>query len=352
MKNLKTPLAAILIAGLLMHIAPMAFSSQPYETLEGPTEDVEALVFNPEGTKLYAGGWDRKIYVYSWPEMELLNEFEAHHSAIFEIQFSKDGEYFMTASNDNNARLWETGEQEHINTFTEHDEPVKSAAISPENRFVITISEDQTMNVFDREEDFDLIETLDLEGEEGNTVTFEPTRGLIVKGTSGNVAKMVQPGTFSTAREFVHEGGVNDAYFIEDGTRIITGSDDQTAKVWDPVEGEEVSTLSGHTWRILSVHLDEEGEYAVTSSNDGSARLWDANTGDELNTFELDRQSVVRSAVLSPDLEYVISSAQIRQPDHSGIKIWESGIELEGEEEEEENGEEQEEGEATEEEEQ
>ena len=311
--------------------------AEPYKTLEGPESDVETVVFTPDGDYLYAAGWDNEIFVYSWPDGELVNQFRAHHSAIYEIQFSKDGNYFMTSSNDNTARLWETGNEEHLHTFSDHSEPVKSAAISPENQYIITASEDGSIKVYDRDEDFEKLTSLDLEGEEGNSVTFEPNRGMIVKATTGNIAKMVQPGNFNTVREFTHDDGVNDVHFIKDGTKIITGSDDQKAKIWDPVDDELLTTLEGHTWRVLSVHLDEDGEYAVTASNDGSARLWDAESGEELEIFELDRRTVVRSATLSPDKKHVISSAQIREPGQYGIIVWDSGISFE--EENEENGE-------------
>ena len=47
-----------------------------------------------------------------------------------------------------------------------------------------------------------------------------------------------------------HTGGVYSASFSPDGTRIVTGSEDRTAKVWDAQTGAEVLTLKGHTSRV------------------------------------------------------------------------------------------------------
>ena len=35
--------------------------------------------------------------------------------------------------------------------------------------------------------------------------------------------------------------------FSQDGRRIVTGSADHTAKVWDAASGKELLTLKGHT---------------------------------------------------------------------------------------------------------
>ena len=38
--------------------------------------------------------------------------------------------------------------------------------------------------------------------------------------------------------------------FSPDGQRIVTGSGDQTAKVWDAASGKELLTLKGHSGAI------------------------------------------------------------------------------------------------------
>ena len=48
-----------------------------------------------------------------------------------------------------------------------------------------------------------------------------------------------------------HTGVVDSASFSPDGSRIVTGSVDKTAKVWDAKTGAEVLTLKGHTEHVL-----------------------------------------------------------------------------------------------------
>jgi WD40 repeat protein len=71
------------------------------------------------------------------------------------------------------------------------------------------------------------------------------------------------------------------------GGRVATGSDDDTARVWDADTGACVRTLHGHTGRVLAVCALGGGRVA-TGSRDKTARVWDADTGTCLATFPHD----------------------------------------------------------------
>ena len=47
-----------------------------------------------------------------------------------------------------------------------------------------------------------------------------------------------------------HAGEVRSVAFSPDGTRIVTGSDDRTAKVWDARTGTPLLDLKGHTLAV------------------------------------------------------------------------------------------------------
>ena len=54
--------------------------------------------------------------------------------------------------------------------------------------------------------------------------------------------------------------------FSPDGKRIVTGSGDQTVKVWDADTGQEVLTLKGHTAQVTSVAFSPDGKRIVSGS--------------------------------------------------------------------------------------
>ena len=79
-----------------------------------------------------------------------------------------------------------------------------------------------------------------------------------------------------------HTGPVTSVSFSPDGTRIVTGSGDKTAKVWDARTGTALLELKGHTGAVTSVSFSPDGTRIVTGSEDGTAKVWDARTGTPL----------------------------------------------------------------------
>jgi WD40 repeat protein len=69
----------------------------------------------------------------------------------------------------------------------------------------------------------------------------------------------------------------------------LTGSRDQTARLWDVATGAELATLTGHTDYVNAVALGEAGgrPIALTASRDQTVRIWDAITGALLDLVEV-----------------------------------------------------------------
>ena len=76
-----------------------------------------------------------------------------------------------------------------------------------------------------------------------------------------------------------------------DGKRLATGSEDQTAKVWDAASGQELLTLKGHSARCYERGL-EPGRKRLARELDDTAKVWDAASGQELLTLSGHERSV------------------------------------------------------------
>jgi WD40 repeat protein len=85
-----------------------------------------------------------------------------------------------------------------------------------------------------------------------------------------------------------------------DGQRVIVGSDDVLARVFDVKTGKLLTTLRGHTSSLWGAALLPNGTQALTGSGDGSLRVWDVASGRQVRAFENVPQGV-QSLDLSPD---------------------------------------------------
>lgn len=74
--------------------------------------------------------------------------------------------------------------------------------------------------------------------------------------------------------------------FSPDGTHLISGSYDKTAKLWDVATGTLLHTFEGHSNDIDAVGFSSDGGQVATGSKDESVRIWDRDTGRLLKKFE------------------------------------------------------------------
>ena len=59
--------------------------------------------------------------------------------------------------------------------------------------------------------------------------------------------------------------------------QLISVSDDQSIRIWDPQQGTLTHTLKDHTGPIH--HLDDIGNGHMLSYGDGTIRIWSAENG-------------------------------------------------------------------------
>ncbi|MCI0683235.1 MAG: WD40 repeat domain-containing protein [Gemmataceae bacterium] len=106
---------------------------------------------------------------------------------------------------------------------------------------------------------------------------------------SARVAGTVNEGPIGPVGELKklegHTDEVKSVAFSFDGRYAISGSVDQTARIWDLATGKEDKVLRGHTKQIWAVAFHPNGRQVFTASWDATARLWDAKTGNEARRF-------------------------------------------------------------------
>eukprot|EP00301_Raphidiophrys_heterophryoidea_P027049 c9459_g1_i2.p1 GENE.c9459_g1_i2~~c9459_g1_i2.p1 ORF type:complete len:1010 (+),score=360.62 c9459_g1_i2:270-3032(+) len=118
-----------------------------------------------------------------------------------------------------------------------------------------------------------------------------------------------------------HSHYVVDAAFSEDGSRIVSGSKDNTAKVWDVQTGDEVSYLKGHSDGVARAVFTSDGGYVVTASADHTVRIWDSSLGTELVCLQGHSAGVNWVAVASD------SSLLVSAGSDSKLVVWDlSGL--------------------------
>ncbi len=104
---------------------------------------------------------------------------------------------------------------------------------------------------------------------------------------------------------FPHDDWVWAVAFSPDGTKLLTGSKDQTAQLWDARTGHPIGGPLRHDQPVWAVAFSPDGTKLLTGSGDqagttGAARVWDVATGQPLSP-SAPHPTTVESVAFSPD---------------------------------------------------
>ncbi|MFI5458011.1 MAG: DUF4062 domain-containing protein [Isosphaerales bacterium] len=159
------------------------------------------------------------------------------------------------------------------------------------------------------------------------SVAFDREGRRIVSGSRDNTVRVWDA---ASGAELAclrgHDDWVNTMAFDREGRRIVSGSEDDTVRVWDASSGAELACLRGHDGWVMSVAFDREGRRIVSGGGefDKTVRVWDADSGAELACLR-GHDDEVSSVAFDREGRRIVSGS-----DDNTVRVWDaaSGAEL------------------------
>ncbi|XP_052776990.1 eukaryotic translation initiation factor 3 subunit I-like [Mya arenaria] len=94
-----------------------------------------------------------------------------------------------------------------------------------------------------------------------------------------------------------HERSITQIKYSREGDLIFSASKDNQPNVWYSLNGERLGTFQGHNGAVWCIDVNWDTTRFLTGSADNTCKLWDCETGKNLNT--LDVKNAVRSCGFS-----------------------------------------------------
>ncbi len=150
-----------------------------------------------------------------------------------------------------------------------------------------------------------------------NSVAINPDGKTLVSGSYDNTIKIwdLQTGELKSTLSG-HSGAVFSVAISPDGKTLVSGSADKTIKIWNLQIGELKSTLPGHFDSVHSVAISPDGKTLVSENADKTIKIWNLQTG-ELKSTLSGHSGAVFSVAISPDGKTLVNGS-----DDKTIKIW------------------------------
>ncbi|ETN99965.1 hypothetical protein RFI_37493, partial [Reticulomyxa filosa] len=101
--------------------------------------------------------------------------------------------------------------------------------------------------------------------------------------------------------------GVNSVQFSPDGTKIVSGSSDNTIRLWDIFSGKVLCELK-HSYSVAWVQFSSDGSKIISAPRDTTIELWDISSRKLIRSFNGHKDDV-NSVHFSPDNSKIVSSS-------------------------------------------
>ena len=128
-------------------------SGQDLEVLREVVKATKKIESLPDKEKSQVESKIKKVLYRGLTQTYERNRLQGHQSWVYNAQFSPDGQYIVTASDDKTAKIWHSS-GELVATLSGHQGDVRNAQFSPDGQSIVTASWDNTAKVWNLGIDF------------------------------------------------------------------------------------------------------------------------------------------------------------------------------------------------------
>lgn len=108
------------------------------------------------------------------------------------------------------------------------------------------------------------------------------------------------------------------------GTLIVSGSTENTLRLWDPRSCNRIMKLKGHTENIKALVVSQDGQTVISGSSDGTIKEWSIGQQRCIQTIHVHTEGVWAllmtdsfSHVISGSRDMKIFITELRNPSNS-----------------------------------
>ena len=256
--------------------------------LTQPASAPPTLAVSPDKKLLAIPEADGKIKLLDLATGQIAKELAGHVGAVNSAKFGANGAKLISGGADGTVRVWDVATGQLVVTLFSGAAPVQHVALNAAGTLAAAGHANGQASTFKLDaavprpfpSDNGAPATVSALSRDGKQLATdgvaEGKPAILVRDiASGNLIKALVG----------HEGAVTALSFSADGTRLVSGSADKTARVWQIGEGKEIAKFAAHTNTVTAVAYTNDGNQVISGSADNSLKLWQVADAKELANF-------------------------------------------------------------------
>ncbi len=189
--------------------------------------------------------------------------------------FSKDSKILVTASFDGIVRVWDTEEETELKTFKGHSARIDGIAYLNNRKQILSVG-DTTLRVWspDSETEIKIVSF----NEPPFRIVVTPDESKAVLGFNNGNIRVIDTNSWLEVKSFRCNNSIQEITISPDGAYLacFSGKD---IEIWDLKKGKRKSILEGHEKPGYGLGFSPDGNFLISGSNDQTFKIWKLGTG-------------------------------------------------------------------------
>ncbi|MEM8504791.1 MAG: WD40 repeat domain-containing protein [Cyanobacteria bacterium P01_D01_bin.1] len=294
----------------------------------GHTGPVRAVSFHPENRFFATSGSDRSVKTWDLAGQSRVRVIPQESEAL-SMQFSPDGRWLATGSLKGVVQIWNWRTGEAVHTLTGHTSLITSLTFTPDSRALISGSGDSTLKMWDVKtgENKASIRT----GQFIQSVVLDPrnpqriaSAGLDKKIEIWNLQNQRLERTIDQAQTPIYamdwRPNSQQVAFSPNSSISSEQTDAQrnTIVLFDSARNRQNASLRGHADYVSFLKFSPSGDTLLSGSWDESIKLWDVRTGNLTRSFIENEKRILSGDFSRNGKAFIVGSGD------GSIKIYQS----------------------------
>lgn len=242
-----------------------------------PGAPVTDLAFHPLATPpaeneakpiplLATAGTDGTVRLWNYVTGEPADVFHGSRVAVQSLAFRADGKQLVGGATDGAVSVWNLPEVKPVDAASGE---AANGEAAPAKDDSIVGSVDQPASVIALSVDGKRLATTGVSSERPAIIVFDLEARKVSHTLLG------------------HDGPIRSLAFSADGLRLVSGSADKSARIWDLGDSKfpELTRFNGHAGEVTAVAFNSNAQQVISGAADKTLKLWNAADAVEIKDF-------------------------------------------------------------------